>query len=90
MILEIVALQDLLIGHAYFVVIGGNNNLNVIYESPLFNAKLFGKAPKCSFQLNNEKYKHGYYLAKGYTLLGNFCEMNHTSDYKQKEKGQTT
>ena len=26
---------------------------------------MLGNAPNCSFQLNGEEYKHGYYLADG-------------------------
>ena len=63
--LEAIASQDLWIWHAFFGVAGGNNDLNVLYQSPLFDDKMLGKAPNCSFQLNGEEYKHGYYLADG-------------------------
>ncbi|KAL7587136.1 hypothetical protein Lser_V15G39111 [Lactuca serriola] len=42
---------------------GSNNDLKVLYQSPLFNEKYHGTGPDCSFYLNDEHYKHGYYLA---------------------------
>ncbi|XP_023742946.1 uncharacterized protein LOC111891091 [Lactuca sativa] len=42
-----------------------NNDLNVLYQSPLFDEKDHGTGPDCSFYLNDEHYKHGYYLADG-------------------------
>lgn len=48
--------------HAYFGVLGGNNDLNVLYQSLLFIEKPLGITPKCSFYLNGEKYKYMYYL----------------------------
>lgn len=62
MMLEVVVSQDLWIWHAYFSVDGGNNDLNVIYQSPLLNDELLGKYKKCSFVLNEEKYKHGDFI----------------------------
>ncbi|KAI3708990.1 hypothetical protein L2E82_38644 [Cichorium intybus] len=64
-ILEAVASYDLWIWHSYFGVAGGNNDLNVLYQSPLFNDTILGTAPSCSFVLEGEEYKHGYYLADG-------------------------
>ncbi|XP_052619660.1 uncharacterized protein LOC111898554 [Lactuca sativa] len=65
MILEAVTSQDLWFWHAFYGVAGSNNDLNVLYQSPLFDEKYHGTGPDCSFDLNGEHYKHGYYLADG-------------------------
>ncbi|GKD62389.1 ALP1-like protein isoform X1 [Tanacetum coccineum] len=36
-LLEAVASQELRIWHAFFGVVGSNNDINVLYQSPLFN-----------------------------------------------------
>lgn len=41
-LLEAVASQDLWVWHAYFGVAGGNNDINVLQWSPLFNEHLLG------------------------------------------------
>nr|GEX83884.1 putative nuclease HARBI1 [Tanacetum cinerariifolium] len=50
--LEAVASQDLWIWHAFFVVVGSNNDINVLYQSPLFNDLKTGRAPEISFVAN--------------------------------------
>ncbi|GKE23703.1 ALP1-like protein isoform X1 [Tanacetum coccineum] len=42
---------------------GSNNDLNVLYGSPLFDDLLADKAPEVSFQVNGKTYEKGYYLA---------------------------
>jgi hypothetical protein len=64
-ILEAAVSQDLWIWHAYFGVVGSNNDLNVLNQSPLFNDVYNDKAPECPFFVNNVQYKRGYYLADG-------------------------
>ncbi|GKE94839.1 ALP1-like protein isoform X1, partial [Tanacetum coccineum] len=44
-LLEAVASQDLWIWHALFAVVGSNNDINVLYQSPLFNDLKTGQAP---------------------------------------------
>ncbi|XP_023755149.1 protein ANTAGONIST OF LIKE HETEROCHROMATIN PROTEIN 1-like [Lactuca sativa] len=65
MILEAVTSQDLWFWHVFYGVAGSNNDLNILYQSPLFDEKYHGTGPDCSFDLNVEHYKHGYYLADG-------------------------
>ncbi|GJX36696.1 zinc finger, CCHC-type containing protein [Tanacetum coccineum] len=63
--LEAVADQRLWIWHAYFGVPGENNDLNVLYGSPLFDDELADTAPECPFVVNGHTYRKGYYLADG-------------------------
>ncbi|GJS10662.1 ALP1-like protein isoform X1 [Tanacetum coccineum] len=44
---------------------GANNDLNVLYGSPLFDDLLADKAPEAPFQVNEKTYEKGYYLADG-------------------------
>ncbi|GJW64846.1 retrovirus-related pol polyprotein from transposon TNT 1-94 [Tanacetum coccineum] len=50
--LEAVADQKLWIWHAYFEVPGANNDLNVLYGSPLFDDEIADIAPECPFVVN--------------------------------------
>ncbi|GJT77460.1 ALP1-like protein isoform X1 [Tanacetum coccineum] len=61
--LEAVANQRLWIWHAYFGVPGANNDLNVLYGSPLFDDELADTAPKCPFVVNGHTYRKCSYLA---------------------------
>ncbi|GJS46282.1 ALP1-like protein [Tanacetum coccineum] len=61
--LEVVADQRLWIGHAYFGVPGANNDLNVLYGSPLFDDELADTSPECPFIVNGHTYRKCYYLA---------------------------
>nr|GEX11533.1 hypothetical protein [Tanacetum cinerariifolium] len=61
--LEAVADQRLWIWHAYFGVPGANNDLNVLYDSPLFDDELADTSPECPFVVNGHTYRKGYYLA---------------------------
>ncbi|GJY60352.1 RNA-directed DNA polymerase, eukaryota [Tanacetum coccineum] len=65
LMLEAVADQKLCIWHAYFGVPSGNNDLDVLYGSLLFDDELADKAPKCPFVVNGHTYKKCYYLADG-------------------------
>ncbi|GJW39302.1 ALP1-like protein isoform X1 [Tanacetum coccineum] len=51
--------------HAYFGVPGSNNDLNVLYGSPLFDDVLADMTPEAPFVVNERTYKQGYYLADG-------------------------
>nr|GEY01378.1 RNA-directed DNA polymerase, eukaryota [Tanacetum cinerariifolium] len=42
-----------------------NNDLNVLYGSPLFDEVFANKAPEAPFVVNGRTYKQGYYLADG-------------------------
>ncbi|GKA24861.1 ALP1-like protein isoform X1 [Tanacetum coccineum] len=63
--LEAIADQQLWFWHAYFGVPGANNDLNVLYGSPLFDDLLTDKAPEALFAVNGKTYEKGYYLADG-------------------------
>jgi len=60
-ILEAVASQDLWIWHAFFGVVGANNDINVINQSPLFTKRLQGCDPQVEYYVNGRKYNIGYY-----------------------------
>ncbi|GKA32124.1 RNA-directed DNA polymerase, eukaryota [Tanacetum coccineum] len=47
------------------VCIGANNDLNVLYGSPLFDDELVDTAPECPFVVNGHTYRKCYYLADG-------------------------
>ena len=64
-ILEAVASHDLWFWHAFFGVVGSNNDLNVIDQSPIFDDIIDGVEPPQSFFANGEHFKHDYYLADG-------------------------
>nr|GEW54575.1 hypothetical protein [Tanacetum cinerariifolium] len=61
-LLEAVASQDLWIWHAFFGVAGSNNDINVLYQSPLFNDLKTRRAPEIPFVANGVTYPSGYYL----------------------------
>ncbi|GJU80635.1 ALP1-like protein [Tanacetum coccineum] len=65
LMLEVVADQKLWIWHAYFGVPGANNDLNVLYGSPLFDDEIADIAPECPFVVNGHTYRKCYYLADG-------------------------
>ncbi|GJW99334.1 ALP1-like protein [Tanacetum coccineum] len=64
-LLEAVASQDLWIWHAFFGVVGSNNDINVLYQSPIFNDLKTGRAPEIPFVANGVTYPSGYYLVDG-------------------------
>nr|GEW45652.1 protein ALP1-like isoform X1 [Tanacetum cinerariifolium] len=64
-LLEAVASQDLWIWHAFFGIAGSNNDINVLYQSPLFNDLKTGRAPEIPFVANDISYPSGYYLVDG-------------------------
>ncbi|GJS26933.1 hypothetical protein Tco_0487553 [Tanacetum coccineum] len=44
---------------------GANNDLNVLYGSPLFDDELADTSPECPFVVNGHTYRKCYYLADG-------------------------
>ncbi|GJX17177.1 ALP1-like protein [Tanacetum coccineum] len=64
-LLEAVASQDLWIWHAFFGVAWSNNDINVLYQSPLFNDLKTGRGPEIPFMANGVTYPSGYYLVDG-------------------------
>ncbi|GJW12280.1 ALP1-like protein [Tanacetum coccineum] len=61
--LEAVALYDLWIWHAFFWVAGGNNDMSVLNNSPLFDDLLDDVALVAPFKYNGVAFEKGYYLA---------------------------
>nr|GEY56781.1 protein ALP1-like [Tanacetum cinerariifolium] len=64
-LLESVASQDLWIWHAFFGVDGSNNDINVLYQSSLFNDLKTGRAPEIPFVANGVTYPSRCYLLNG-------------------------
>nr|GEX24107.1 hypothetical protein [Tanacetum cinerariifolium] len=70
------ASQDLWIWHAYFGVVGSTNDINVLYQSPLFNDLKTGRALEIPFVANGVTYPWGYYLVDGiYPELATLVKM---------------
>ncbi|XP_071698948.1 protein ALP1-like [Rutidosis leptorrhynchoides] len=66
--LEAVASYDLWIWHAFFGMAGSNNDINVLNQSPVFDALKKGTAPSAPFEINGHQYTKVYYLADGIYL----------------------
>ncbi|GJZ97065.1 ALP1-like protein isoform X1 [Tanacetum coccineum] len=64
-LLEAVASQYLWTWHAFFGVSGSNNDINVLYQSHLFNNLKTGRALEILFVANDVTYRSGYYLVDG-------------------------
>nr|GEW78798.1 hypothetical protein [Tanacetum cinerariifolium] len=70
------ASQDLCIWHAFFGVVGSNNDINVLYQSPLLNDLKTGRALEILFVANGVTYPWGYYLVDGiYLELATLVKM---------------
>ncbi|GJW24747.1 ALP1-like protein isoform X1 [Tanacetum coccineum] len=63
--LDSIASQELWIRHAFFGVAGSNNDINVLYQSPLFSDLKIERASKIPFVANDVTYPCGYYLLDG-------------------------
>ncbi|GJX86561.1 ALP1-like protein isoform X1 [Tanacetum coccineum] len=61
-LLEVVESQDLWIWHAFFGLARPNNEINVVYQSSLFNDLKTGRAPEIPFVANDVTYPWEYYL----------------------------
>ncbi|GJR59438.1 ALP1-like protein isoform X1 [Tanacetum coccineum] len=68
-LLEVVASQDLCIWYAFFIVVGSNNDINVLHQSPLFNDFKTGRAREIPFVANGVTYPWGYYLIERAHML---------------------
>ncbi|XP_028088142.1 uncharacterized protein LOC114288750 [Camellia sinensis] len=62
-ILEAVASYDLWIWHAFFGLLGSNNDINVLEWSFIFTELAQGRAPRLNYTINGNEYTMGYYLA---------------------------
>ncbi|KAK1633173.1 hypothetical protein QYE76_007488 [Lolium multiflorum] len=80
-VLEAVISQDLWIWHSFFGKAGSNNDINVLHRSPVFNRLMQGKAPRVSYEINENEYDKPYYLVDGIypnwaTLVKTVCNPN--------------
>ncbi len=57
--------QRLWIWHAYFGLLGGNNDLNVLNGSPLIRDLLGGMGADLNFEVNGNVHPHNYLLVDG-------------------------
>ncbi|XP_075670255.1 uncharacterized protein LOC142640027 [Castanea sativa] len=64
-ILEIVALYDLWIWHAFFGLLGSYNDINVLERSSVFSELAEGCTPPVNYSINGNDYLMGYYLTDG-------------------------
>jgi hypothetical protein len=67
-IFEAVASRDHWIWHASFVVVGSNNDINVLNQSPLLVDVIRGCTPEVYFTVNGHEHHMGYYLIDGIYL----------------------
>ncbi|XP_051138691.1 uncharacterized protein LOC127256623 [Andrographis paniculata] len=65
LILEAATSQDLWIWHAFFGMLGTNNNVTVLDHSLLFNKYMDGTAPPVEYEVNGTLYNLPYYLTDG-------------------------
>ncbi|GJW05047.1 ALP1-like protein [Tanacetum coccineum] len=61
-LLDVVCVHKIWIWHAFFGVVGSNNDINVLYQSPLFDDLKTGRAREIHFVANGVTYSSGYYL----------------------------
>ncbi|CAL9001343.1 unnamed protein product [Prunus brigantina] len=66
--MEAVASFDTWVWHAFFGVVGSQNDLNVLGQSPIFNDVLRGHSPQITYRINNTVYSGAYYLGDGIYL----------------------
>ena len=64
-ILEAVASYDLWIWHAFFGLLGSNNDINVLERSHIFSNLAKGCAPAVHYSINGHDYTMRYYLTDG-------------------------
>ncbi|XP_030930849.1 uncharacterized protein LOC115956680 [Quercus lobata] len=60
-----VASYDLWIWHAFFGLLGSNNNINVLERSHVFNELVKGRALRVHYSINGHDYTMEYYLIDG-------------------------
>ncbi|XP_050111874.1 uncharacterized protein LOC126590462 [Malus sylvestris] len=64
-VLEAVASYNTWIWHAFFGSPESNNDINVLWSSPLFDEVVNGWAPEFRYKVNGNRYELGYYLSDG-------------------------
>ncbi|KAM1646798.1 hypothetical protein ACFXTN_007772 [Malus domestica] len=62
-VLEAIALYDTWIWHAFFGVLGSQNDITIFGRSPLFNNLTEVKSPQLDYYINGRQYNMGYYFA---------------------------
>ncbi|XP_048431498.1 uncharacterized protein LOC108868739 [Pyrus x bretschneideri] len=67
-VLKAVVSYDTWIWHAFFDAYGSNNDINVLWSSPLFDNVVNGWAPEFRYKVNCNRYELGYYLTDGIFL----------------------
>ncbi|CAL8167462.1 unnamed protein product [Prunus armeniaca] len=81
-VLKAVASYDTWMWHAFFGVVGSNNDINVLAHFPLFNDVVNGVSPHIQYIVNRNEYNLGYYLADGiypsWATLVNTISQLHT------------
>ncbi|XP_074327860.1 uncharacterized protein LOC141665778 [Apium graveolens] len=51
--------------HAFFVVPGAQNDINVLGQYPIFDKVIAGDSPTVVFHVNDKRYNNDYYLVDG-------------------------
>ncbi|XP_068340254.1 uncharacterized protein [Pyrus communis] len=59
------ASYDTWIWHAFFSASGSNNDINVLWSSPLFDDVVNGWAPEWRYKVNGKRHELGYHLTDG-------------------------
>ncbi|XP_048422760.1 uncharacterized protein LOC103964555 [Pyrus x bretschneideri] len=85
-VLKAVASYDTWIWHAFFGTPGLNNDINVLWFSPLFDNVVNGWAPEFQFKVNSNRYELSYYLTDGiYPSWSTFIKsFSHPNSAKKK------
>uniref|UniRef100_A0A0D3D8C4 Nuclease HARBI1 n=1 Tax=Brassica oleracea var. oleracea TaxID=109376 RepID=A0A0D3D8C4_BRAOL len=64
-VLEVVALYDLWIWHAFFGPPGTLNDIKVLDRSPVFDDIIQRQAPQVTYYVNGREYRMAYYITDG-------------------------
>ena len=78
-VLEAVASYDLWICHAFFGMLGSNNDIKVLDASNMFANLQEGCSLSTNYTIMGNHYNMGYYLADGISKMGNNCTINFAS-----------
>ncbi|XP_068337677.1 uncharacterized protein [Pyrus communis] len=91
--LEAVASYDTWIWHAFFGAPGSNNDINIIWSSPLFDYVVNGWAPEFQYKVNGNRYELGYYLTDDiylswFTFVKSFSHLDSAKKklFSQRQK----
>ncbi|XP_070677902.1 uncharacterized protein [Malus domestica] len=85
-VLEAVASYDTWIWHAFFGAPGSNNDINVLWSSPLFDNVVNGWAPEFRYKVNGNRYKLVYYLTDGIYPNWSTFVISFSHPYSAKKK----